>query len=88
MHKEITLKRKLIQTLGIRINRIMNFNTALTLPLGETKELIADFRNNWFIVSQMLVRAIRDRIKTSSLFILKPALSLRRLKKQKQLPTV
>lgn len=47
IHKEITLKIKLIHTRGIRISLIMNFNILTILALKETpKELMADFKKS------------------------------------------
>lgn len=88
MHSEIKLKKKLIQTLGINTNLKINFNTSLIFPAGETMEFIADFKKSWFIVSQILVMAISDRIKISPSLIPGHAPFLTRSKRQIRLPTV
>ena len=63
MHKDITLKinpsqrRGLINKLKINLRILMMLNVGLKF-----KESIADFKNNWLIVSQRLVRAIKKRM--------------------------
>lgn len=82
MHNEITLNRKLIQTRGTITKLRINFKIALMFPEGERKEFIADFKKSWFIVSQILVRAIRNKIKTKPSLTPKPSLSRKCLMKQ------
>ena len=71
MQSEITLNKRLIHTLGIKINLKINFAIPRIFPEGAVKELTADFRKSWFMVSQMLVKAIRNRVKNKPSFIIK-----------------
>ena len=71
IHKDKTLNKKLIHTRGILINSIMNFIIFIILiGLANSSEFIADFKKSWFMVSQILVRAIRKKIKVRPSFIL------------------
>ena len=71
MHNDNTLNKKPIQTRGILTNLIMNCNIFKILAVSEIpKEFIADLRKSWFIVSQMLVRIIKYKIKINPGFIL------------------
>lgn len=69
MHKERMLNRQPIQTRGVKINLIINCTIFRKLKESDTaKEFIADFKKSWFIVSQALVRAMRNRIKNRPSF--------------------
>ena len=63
MHKEMALKIKPIQSLGIRIRPQINFKIRKILNEGGFNAPIVDFKKSWFIVSQRLVSAIKKRIK-------------------------
>jgi hypothetical protein len=71
MHKASTLNKKPIQMRLIRINLKIKIIIFLTVTgLDKTKEFMADFRKSWFIVSQILVSTIKNRIKNRPSFIL------------------
>ena len=61
IQSEITVKQNPNQIRGININLIINLNIFLRLKAGTSMEFIADFKNNWFIVSHMLVSMIKKR---------------------------
>jgi hypothetical protein len=65
MQSEIIVKQNPSQMRGTSNNLIINLNIFLMLKAGTSMEFIADFKNNWFIVSHMLVSMIKKRIKSS-----------------------
>lgn len=65
MHKDRALKENPIQILGILINLKMNCRIFLIFAVMEIfSEFMADFKKIWLTVSQRLVRAIKNKIKT------------------------
>jgi hypothetical protein len=76
IQSEVMLKNRLIHTLGININFNINFAIFRILPDGEGNEFIADFKKSWFMVSQRLVKRIRNKVKTTPSFIIEQPLSL------------
>ena len=76
MNKDKTLKEKPIQTRGVRIKRRINPNTFLTVLTCGLMALIEDFKNNWLIVSQMLVAIISRKIKSRPSFTTRPPSSV------------
>lgn len=71
MHKDMTLNEKLIHTRGTLINSTMNLKIfTMVMGLDSFKVFIADFKKSWFIVSQMLVRTIKKKIKAKPSLIL------------------
>ncbi len=88
MHRDIILKTKLSHTRGIKTSLNTNFIIWNRFPEGEESEFTADFKKSWFMVSQALVKEIRNKVKKIPSFILKGLLSPLRLRKQKILPPV
>lgn len=64
------LNRKLTHTRGSVINLIMNRITLKMFGgIDALREFIADFKKSWFMVSQILVMTIKNKIKTKPCFI-------------------
>lgn len=70
MNRDRQLKINPIHTLGINANLIMKPNIFLILVIEAFKEFIEVFKNNWLIVSQILVDIINNIIKVRLTFML------------------
>jgi hypothetical protein len=69
MHKDKRANKPPSQTFGITIILRINCNILKTFAESETlREFIEDFRQSWFIVSQILVRTIKNKIKNRPCF--------------------
>ena len=71
MNKDRQLKISPTHIQGTSINFMMKPNIFRRLVMLAPREFIAFFKNNWLIVSQELVKTIRNRIKNILIFILK-----------------
>jgi hypothetical protein len=70
MNRDRQLKINPIHTLGTNANLIMKPNIFLILVMLAFKEFIEFFKNNWLIVSQILVDIINSIIKPRLAFML------------------
>ena len=70
INKESMLKIKLMTSLRFVINLIINPIIFFTELICKPSELIEDFKNSWLIVSQMLVRTIKKKMKATPCFML------------------
>jgi hypothetical protein len=70
MHKDKMLNKKLTQTAGILSKLTIKRKILTILEESETsRELMADFKNIWLMVSQALVSEIKNRVKNTSWFM-------------------
>jgi hypothetical protein len=70
MHRDRVLKKRASQALGMRISFRMNLMTFfMRREENSPIELIEAFKNNWLMVSQILVRTINEKIRKSPAFI-------------------
>ena len=77
IHKDTKLKNKPSHSIGVSMILKINLrNLTKCQEKLKLRELIVDFKRVWLIVSQILVRAIKERTKNKLAFITLPLSSL------------